>query len=205
MTKKYLKKWLFCQCWDRYWCICDILYVTDMWDKNTFKHLTSWCFKGFHQKQCINMKHTKLSCVEFICVHKFAPVAALYSWKLLLWEQYVSNRCMYKWYRSEPMSFRLCDALLTIIETQKAHKTIIKTYFSCNKANAVLWRAFTELHWSESHSQTLHCCFVAICSDVYIKEQLGTFLYFPLLNGLIHLLLFSNDPPAISNQLPVRL
>lgn len=51
---------------------------------------------------------------------------------------------------------------------------------------------------------TLHCCFVAIFSDVYIKEQLGTFLYFPLLNGLVHLLLLSNDPRAISNQLPVR-
>lgn len=55
---------------------------------------------------------------------------------------------------------------------------------------------------SHIHS-TLHFCFVAVCSDVYIKEQLGTFLYFPLLNGLVHLLLLSNDPPAISNQLLV--
>ncbi len=62
------------------------------------------------------------------------------------------------------------------------------------------------LHYIDlSHiHNTLCCCFVAVCSDVYIKEQLGTFRYFPLLNGLVHLLLFSNGPPAISNQLPVR-
>lgn len=48
------------------------------------------------------------------------------------------------------------------------------------------------LHYIDlSHiHNTLHCCFVAVCSDVYIKEQLGTFLYFPPLNGLVHLLLF---------------
>lgn len=59
------------------------------------------------------------------------------------------------------------------------------------------------LHYIElSHiHNTLHCCFLAI---IYIKEQLGTFLYFPMPNSLIHLLIFSNDPLAISNQLPVR-
>ena len=46
----------------------------------------------------------------------------------------------------------------------------------------------------------LHRCFVAVSSDVYIKEQLDTFLYFPRFNGLVHLLLFSNDPAAMSNQ-----
>ena len=46
------------------------------------------------------------------------------------------------------------------------------------------WR-YTDL------DHNLHCCFEeAVCSDVYMKEPLGTFPYFPLLNGLVHLLLF---------------
>lgn len=49
---------------------------------------------------------------------------------------------------------------------------------------------------------TLHCCLVAVCSDAYIKEQLSTFLYFAILNALVNLVLVSNDPSAISNQLP---
>lgn len=41
---------------------------------------------------------------------------------------------------------------------------------------------------------------MAVCSDVYIKEQLGTFRYFALLNSLVHLLLFSNDhQPSVIN------
>lgn len=53
---------------------------------------------------------------------------------------------------------------------------------------------------SHSHS-TLHCSFLAfICKS----KQLGTILYFLMPNSLIHLRLFSNEPQAISNQLPVR-
>lgn len=53
---------------------------------------------------------------------------------------------------------------------------------------------------SHSHS-TLHCSFLAF---ICISKQPGTILYFLKPNSLIHLRLFSNEPRAISNQLPVR-
>lgn len=53
---------------------------------------------------------------------------------------------------------------------------------------------------SHSHS-TLHCSFLAF---ICISKQPGTILYFLMPNSLIHLRLFSNEPRAISNQLPVR-